>query len=471
MHLSLKGSLKSVGSRLDPLVQAFKTESGATDLSVTNALIKAIRAEGLIDNCRVFPMKSAGNAGANSTAYGVGGLTTNNITAAGDYTWNLGGMSVQSNSRLDVTIAGLQSFTDLTVISVQSMIHESEANNGQNDYRWSWGSATTQNRLGVASSTSSLTDEVVSFVFDNGTSKRFGSTLSSWDQTERLVEATQFSDNGTAYWLNGASFTIDRASGGSAGADSSPLATGYTGDDVLNIASRFGTTSTNGFHGSYEYVIVFNTKLTTAQHLAINNIVRNLPVTTKRIVFWGDSLTETKHLGYTNSAATIRITPPSQRMKQTYDYSCYGKGISGETAAEIATRATAQSTYNDYIHVIWAGTNDKDNADESAVVDEIASIVTHIGHTRFLVVTPIIKPTWTATQITNVTNIRTEIISRYPNNYVDSWVVDNTTDGTPDTGFRRYNSAATEDGFHPNDLWYSNFIPDLNTFITGKGWL
>lgn len=100
-HFRFRRSFGNVGSRfrgarpdtypittLDPDVQAFKEESGATDLSGLNNLVKYLKGEGLYDDFVIYPKIGNQNAGSGTTVYSLGGLTTNNKTLINTPTWN-----------------------------------------------------------------------------------------------------------------------------------------------------------------------------------------------------------------------------------------------------------------------------------------------------------------------------------------------------------------------------------------------
>ena len=82
-----------MGSGLDSDVLAFAAESGATDLSGLNDLVKYLKAESLYDNFVIYPQKSAQNSGSGSTVYSLGGLTTNNMALTGGFSWSSVGIS------------------------------------------------------------------------------------------------------------------------------------------------------------------------------------------------------------------------------------------------------------------------------------------------------------------------------------------------------------------------------------------
>lgn len=435
--------------------------------SITDRLLSYLQKEGLGNNSVVWDIRNA----ASGSLPGRGGIASSMVFGGG-FQKKIGGVLVDSTAEIYADIPGLNAASALTVITASSRSHEAEADSGVNDLRLSFGSPSTTNRLSVFNSTGSFANEKVAIGHESGaTVGRLGSSGATWMQGANTIEASQFSSAGTKMWIDGSPITLDQASAITTSSDTSPAATGYTDDNRLWLANRYGTTSTNGMHGLIRQVVVILGNITDSQHAAISAILKSEDTPeAKSLIMWGDSLTETKHLGYTNSSATIRITPPAVRYFAEYGIRADGQGVSGETAAQIATRATASSTYNNRIAVIWAGTNDEDNADEVGVVDEIASIVTHIGHARYVVVTPLVRTSWTTTQKDNIAAIRTEIISRFPNNYLDAWTMPNTTDGTPDTGYLRYQSPGVEDNLHPNDDWYDGYIAALLAFISGKGW-
>jgi len=98
----------------DPLVAAYATASGATNLDGIAGLIAYLRAEGLIDNFRLYPMKSSQNAGTGTTVYGIGGLTSNNGTLVNGPSWGTGGVAFTAASSHYMTIADFLSDADLT---------------------------------------------------------------------------------------------------------------------------------------------------------------------------------------------------------------------------------------------------------------------------------------------------------------------------------------------------------------------
>lgn len=86
----------------DTDVLAFAAASGATsipDLLKIEDLVAYLKAESLWDYARFYPMKSAQNAGSGSTVYGLGGLTSNNMTLVNSPTWGSDGVTFNGSTQ------------------------------------------------------------------------------------------------------------------------------------------------------------------------------------------------------------------------------------------------------------------------------------------------------------------------------------------------------------------------------------
>lgn len=85
----------------DPDVIAFAVASGAKEVGAlmkVQNVVSYLKAESLWDYARLYPMKSAQNAGTGSTVYGLGGLTSNNMTLVNSPTWGSDGVTFASAS-------------------------------------------------------------------------------------------------------------------------------------------------------------------------------------------------------------------------------------------------------------------------------------------------------------------------------------------------------------------------------------
>lgn len=83
---------------LDVATVAFRQASGATDVAAVDRLVKYLKLQSLWDYARFYPMKSVQNAGSGSTVYGLGGLTSNNMTLVNSATWGSDGVTFASAS-------------------------------------------------------------------------------------------------------------------------------------------------------------------------------------------------------------------------------------------------------------------------------------------------------------------------------------------------------------------------------------
>ena len=91
--LGINTSFNRVRPLIDSDVSAFATESGATDLTGLNNLVKYLKSQSLYSNFVIYPMKSAQNAGSGSTVYSLGGLTTNDMTLVSSPSWGATGIT------------------------------------------------------------------------------------------------------------------------------------------------------------------------------------------------------------------------------------------------------------------------------------------------------------------------------------------------------------------------------------------
>lgn len=95
---TVTGVRRGAGLIYDSDVAAFQKSSGATQVGPILALVDYLKAESLWDYARFYPMKSAQNAGSGSTVYGLGGLTSNNMTLYNSPTWGSGGLTFDAGS-------------------------------------------------------------------------------------------------------------------------------------------------------------------------------------------------------------------------------------------------------------------------------------------------------------------------------------------------------------------------------------
>jgi hypothetical protein len=102
---TVTGVRRGAGLIYDSDVAAFQKASGATQVGPILALVDYLKAQSLWDYARFYPMKSAQNAGSGSTVYGLGGLTSNNMTLINSPTWGSDGVTFDAASSQAGTIS------------------------------------------------------------------------------------------------------------------------------------------------------------------------------------------------------------------------------------------------------------------------------------------------------------------------------------------------------------------------------
>jgi hypothetical protein len=95
---TVTGVRRGAGLIYDSDVAAFQKSSGATQVGPILALVDYLKTQNLWSASRFYPMKSAQNAGSGSTVYGLGGLTSNNMTLVNSPTWGSDGVTFASAS-------------------------------------------------------------------------------------------------------------------------------------------------------------------------------------------------------------------------------------------------------------------------------------------------------------------------------------------------------------------------------------
>lgn len=125
---------------------------------------------------------------------------------------------------------------------------------------------------------------------------------------------------------------------------------------------NYGVTSHGAFWAGQSF--------TDADHLVLSNALDVLMASVGNVVTplvgWGDSLSNGTH--YVGAAQQSDATGRAFRR-------FVSKGNSGETSAQIAVRMLADTTYNSYVQVIWAGRNDINNTNQTVDVASIKSNV------------------------------------------------------------------------------------------------
>lgn len=101
----------------DRAVQEYRHRSGARDTYWINELVKYVRSEGLYDSFRLYPFMPRTNADSGSTAFGLGGLTSNDMTLVNGPTWGASGLAFASASSQYGSISDFLGSETLTIFN------------------------------------------------------------------------------------------------------------------------------------------------------------------------------------------------------------------------------------------------------------------------------------------------------------------------------------------------------------------
>jgi len=111
-----------IGSQRVPVdsdILSFANASGAiqvVDLVKLENLVAYLKSQSLWDYARFYPMKSAQNAGSGSTVYGLGGLTSNNMTLVNSPTWGSDGVTFNGSTQYG-NVGDIFNGGDLTIFA------------------------------------------------------------------------------------------------------------------------------------------------------------------------------------------------------------------------------------------------------------------------------------------------------------------------------------------------------------------
>jgi hypothetical protein len=197
---------------IDPLVYEYAAASGATDLIPLDNLFKYVIAQGLWSNFRIYPQKSAQNAGSGSTVYGAGGLTSNNGTLVGSPTWGAGGITFNTSTQ----IMRIADFLGSATLTVWCRRNGTPTNNTNLIAQWDFGGAVNE-RSWVILEASGVLD---SFALGRGSgganTELYRSAANQWPSTD-FTTVAQWIDGGSRFcWRDNTSIAVTTLVSGSA---------------------------------------------------------------------------------------------------------------------------------------------------------------------------------------------------------------------------------------------------------------
>jgi hypothetical protein len=263
---------------LIPETSAFAAASGATNPLPLDNLFRYVIGEGLWSNFRIYPQKSAQNAGSGSTVYGAGGLTSNNGTLIGSPTWGADGITFNTSTQL-MRISDFLGTATLTVW----VRRNGSLNNGGSAFG-QWDLPASEGSFSLLESTAAVggTNAHAMFRSASGTSanavpgfEAFRTNFNnSWPTTD-ATQVAQWVDGGARFlWVNNTSTAITTAFSGT----TAQTQRFNTSVDVTQNANLNNNSPTAFLGGEYTALAFLEGSATptTTQRETITNLINAL---------------------------------------------------------------------------------------------------------------------------------------------------------------------------------------------------
>ena len=275
------------GKQFDSSVVEYATTSGAIDLQAIDNLVRYLKAQNLFTSSRLYPAKSTQNKGTGSTLYGIGGLSTANLTLYDSPTWDSTGITLDTNDYIAGVIAELEGTQEVMVFCRQAPTLASLADSSRlivtsiGNYRnttpsgtggWVGGISTLSTAGEIHSSSFTYNSDVV-----DG-NRRLGSSFVGWSAGQDLTMVYQLG-NDYEYWNNDTTCPMDKVSSMSATTDNAPSDLGTTGGHVVIGGQRTnGVNTSSSGRGIFkaQLYIARTTKLTSGQRTSIRALLAAL---------------------------------------------------------------------------------------------------------------------------------------------------------------------------------------------------
>jgi hypothetical protein len=267
---------------------AYVAKTGASDPIAIDALVKYLKAQSLWDYARFYPMKSAQNAGSGSTVYGLGGLTSNNMTLVNAPTWGSDGVTFDGSTQYGTAETSDLSSHGEILLLLRSSPTSASSPDVNAHIRCGIGGiqsaapAATLTGYTFGFTTASFSGETVaSFITaegDTSISKITGSSGVTWTAGEDHIIGYQFGD-ATVFYKNKTGYAPDKNIGVT---PSTPLGPSDLGGDVSDFfvagqqVNGSPTASPSPGVVSTYFVIAGETALTTTQREAITDLINAL---------------------------------------------------------------------------------------------------------------------------------------------------------------------------------------------------
>jgi hypothetical protein len=192
---------------------AFAAASGATDLQPLDNLFRYVIGAGLWSNFRIYPQKSAQNAGSGSTVFGAGALTSNNGTLIGSPTWGAGGITFNTSTQL----MRISDFLGTATLTVWVRRNGALANGGTVFAEWDLG--TNERSIRLLENTARIDAYQIDRSADGSPNtavpgvEQFRSLADAWPTSDSIAVAQWINGGNRFVWSNNLSISIARFAG------------------------------------------------------------------------------------------------------------------------------------------------------------------------------------------------------------------------------------------------------------------
>lgn len=145
-------------------------------------------------------------------------------------------LNTTTNFGLVANINGFQSLPNLSVFAQITPVNASTADQFDNFGVFTFGDPTTSNALMIADATGLLSGETIVIYFNNGTSRRLGSsTYARASNTQSLFSSFHLA-TGTGLYVNGGQISLNLTLGMTTSTPAAPKNTGYVSDNLVLLA-------------------------------------------------------------------------------------------------------------------------------------------------------------------------------------------------------------------------------------------
>jgi hypothetical protein len=203
----------------DADVAAFQKASDAADVTGIMDLVDYLKGQSLWGYARFYPMKSSQNAGSGSTVYGLGGLTSNNMTLVNSPTWGSGGVTFNGSTQYGkADVVGIGSANEVLFLLRSSPLLASAPDQaraifcGLGNLRATGPSGTAGLLFGHTTGASAGETWTSQYTFSEDEVpplRRLGTSLFTWDAEEDYTTAFQLG-NSSALWKNKTPISLNR---------------------------------------------------------------------------------------------------------------------------------------------------------------------------------------------------------------------------------------------------------------------